>query len=134
MTPSEAMAVPTACILVVDDEPDNRELLEIILASEGFRVVAAASGAEALAIVAREAPDLIVLDVMMPNMTGYEVTAKLKGDPATRNIPILIFSAVSDPDARRLGLSAGADDYLAKPVEYADLVKRVRKLLGLTTK
>jgi DNA-binding response OmpR family regulator len=129
MTPSEAMAVPTACILVVDDEPDNRELLEIILASEGFRVVAAASGAEALAIVGRDPPDLIVLDVMMPGMSGYEVTAKIRANPATSRIPILIFSAVSDANARMLGLSAGADDYLAKPVEYADLVKRVRDLL-----
>jgi len=128
-----AVALPEARILVVDDEPDNRELLEIILASEGFAVVSAAGGAEALARVAQEPPDLIVLDVMMPGMTGYEVAATIKGNPATRNIAILLFSAVSDANARTLGLSAGADDHIAKPVEYAELVKRVRCLLRLRT-
>jgi CheY-like chemotaxis protein len=124
---------PPERILVVDDEPDNRELLEIILEAEGFLILTAGSGAEALASVAREPPDLIVLDVMMPGMTGYEVAATLKSDPATSRIPILIFSALSDPNAKQLGVSAGADDYIAKPVEYAELVSRVKKLLRLKT-
>ena len=129
MIPSADTAACPSRILIVDDEEDNRDLMDVILASEGFFLQTAASGAEALAMVALAPPDLIVLDVMMPGMTGHEVAATLKGDPATSGIPILMFSAVSGADARTRGMSSGADDYLAKPVEYADLVARVRNLL-----
>jgi diguanylate cyclase len=131
MIPRADMTAAPACILIVDDERDNRELLDVILTSEGYRILTAASGAEALATSAQERPDLMVLDVMMPGMTGYEVATRIKGDPATSGISILMFSALSAPDARMLGLSAGADDYLAKPVVYADLVSRVKNLLQL---
>ncbi len=118
-----------ARILVVDDERDNRELLEVILGWEGFVILMAASGEEALAIVAEQPLDLILLDVMMPGMNGYELAAKIKGGPATKSIPILIITALADRDARIRALSAGADDFLAKPLDRAELVARVRNLL-----
>jgi DNA-binding response OmpR family regulator len=129
MSASPYIADYPARILIVDDESDNRELLAVILTWEGFVVVTAASGEEALATVAQQAPDLILLDVMMPGMNGYEVVAKIKGDVATKNIPVLMVSAVTDRNARMRGLSAGAEDFLAKPVERAELVRRVRNLL-----
>jgi len=129
MSASPYIADCPARILIVDDESDNRELLAVILTWEGFVVVTAASGEEALATVAQQAPDLILLDVMMPGMNGYEVVAKIKGDVATKNIPVLMVSAVTDRNARMRGLSAGAEDFLAKPVERAELVRRVRNLL-----
>jgi CheY-like chemotaxis protein len=138
MNPSLDMADPSldiaeqpARILIVDDEPDNREVLELILAREGFVIRNAASGEEALASVAQQAPDLILLDIMMPAMTGYQVMAKLRGNPATKNIPVIMVSALSDRNSRALALSAGAEDFLAKPVDRAELCARVRKLLPL---
>src|SRR4029453_14134791 len=98
-----------------DDERDNRALLEIMLAPEGFLLQTAASGEEALAIVAQHAPDLILLDVMMPGMDGYEVTASIKGNPATRNIPVILLTGLDDRNARMLGLTAGAEEFLSNP-------------------
>jgi len=119
-----------ARVLIVDDEPHNRQLLEVMLAG-GYLLQTAASGEEALAIVAHQAPDLILLDVMMPGMDGYEVTSKIKGDPATRNIPVIIITALDDRDARMRGLNAGAEDFLSKPVDRAELSVRVRNLVRL---
>jgi DNA-binding response OmpR family regulator len=113
----------------VDDEPDNRELLAVILGWEGFVVVTAASGEEALATLAQHAPDIILLDAMMPGLSGYEVVAKIKGDVVTKNIPVLMLSAMTDRNARMLALSAGAEDILAKPLERGELVLRVKNLL-----
>jgi two-component system, sensor histidine kinase and response regulator len=120
-----------ARILIVDDERHNRELLEVMLTSSGFEIATAASGEDALQQVAREPPDLILLDVMMPGLDGYQVTTRLKADPATVNIPIIIVSALDDRDARMLGLEAGAEDYLTKPVHRGELGTRVRNLLRL---
>ena len=120
-----------ARVLIVDDEPHNRQVLEIMLATGGYLLQMAASGEEALAIVAQQPPDLILLDVMMPGMDGYEVTSKIKGDPATRNIPVIIITALDDQDARMRGLNAGAEDFLSKPVDRAELSVRVRNLLRL---
>jgi two-component system, sensor histidine kinase and response regulator len=120
-----------ARILIVDDEREGREILEIMLSPEGFVLEAAASGAEALAMVARQSPDLILLDVMMPGMNGYEVVASIKAGPATKNIPVIVITALTDRDARMLGLSAGAEDVLTKPVDRAELCARVRNLLRL---
>ena len=121
----------SACILIVDDERPNRQLLEIMLAPEGFLLLTAASGEEALAIVARHPPDLMLIDVLMPRMDGYEVAARIKGDLATRNISIILISGLDDRDARLLGRSAGAEDFLTKPVDRAELCMRVRKVLRL---
>jgi two-component system cell cycle sensor histidine kinase/response regulator CckA len=118
-------------ILIVDDERPNRQLLEVILQPEGFFVQSAANGKEALALVAEQPPDLILLDIMMPDMDGYEVARKIKDDPATRNIPIIMITALNDRSARLQGLSAGAADFLAKPVDRAELCVRVKNLLRL---
>ena len=115
-----------ARILIVDDERQNRQLLEVMLAPEGFDLRTAGNGEEALAMVARQPPDLILLDVMMPGMDGYEVTARIKADPATSNIPVVIVTALDDRNARMLGLTAGAEDFLTKPVDRAELSVRVR--------
>ncbi len=124
---------PKVRILVVDDEPDNRELLELILEWEGFAVTKAANGAEALDAVRLELPDLILLDVMMPGMNGYEVVAKIKASPVSRHVPVMMVSALKGLEARALGLAAGADDYLAKPFNRAELMVRVRNLLDATS-
>jgi DNA-binding response OmpR family regulator len=118
-----------ARILIVDDERQNRQLLEIMLAPEGFVLLTAASGEEALAMVAQEQPDLILLDVLMPRMDGYQAVARIKGDLATKNIPVIMLTALDEHDARMLVLSAGAEDFLTKPVDRADLCTRVRNLL-----
>ena len=124
------MTAPST-ILIVDDEPMNRKLLEALLRPEGYRTRTAASGLDALASVMELPPDLILLDVMMPGMNGYAVARTLKGDPATAGIPIVMLSARRDPDGRLQGLEAGAEDFLSKPVDRAELWLRVRNLLRL---
>jgi two-component system cell cycle sensor histidine kinase/response regulator CckA len=118
-------------ILIVDDEPQNRRLLEVMLTPEGFELAMATSGADALAKVAEQPPDLILLDVMMPGMNGYEVAATLKADPATKSIPIIMVTVRDDREAKMRGLNAGAEDFLSKPVDRAELRVRVRNLLRL---
>ena len=118
-------------VLIVDDERRNLELLKIMLASEGYVLRTALNGEEGLAIVAAEPPDLILLDVMMPGMDGYEAAGKIKGNPTTKNIPVIMLTALDDRNARMLGLSAGAEDFLTKPVDRAELCVRVRNLLRL---
>jgi diguanylate cyclase len=131
MKASPDVADQPARILVVDDERDNRELLEIILTREGFLVETADSGEEALASVARQPPDLILLDVMMPGMNGYEVAAKIKGDLATKNVSVIMVTALSDRNARMRAETAGAEDYLTKPIDRSELCVRVKNLLRL---
>jgi len=118
-------------VLIVDDERQNRQLLEVMLAAEGFLLTSAASGEEALALVEQERPDLILLDIMMPGMDGYEVTRRIKGNPGTESIPIIMITAIDDRRAMLLGLTAGAEDFLTKPVDRAELKMRVRNLLRL---
>lgn len=118
-------------ILIVDDERPNRQLLEVMLAQELFIIETAASGEEALAIVAQRPPDLVVLDIAMPGMDGNQVAATIKGNLATQNIPVIMVSAHDDRQARMLGLSAGAEDFLSKPIDRAELCVRVRNLLRL---
>lgn len=120
-----------ATILIVDDERNNRELLEAMLDSEGYTTLTASSGEEALAAVARKSPDMILLDIMMGDMDGYHVVGKLKADHATKNIPIIMVTALDDRNARLVALNAGAEEFLAKPVDRAELWVRVRNLLRL---
>jgi PAS domain S-box-containing protein len=125
------MPTPSARILIVDDERLNRQLLEVILGTEGFQLSTAVNGEEALAMVAQQPPDLILLDVLMPVMDGYQVAARIKGNPATRCIPVIMISDLEDRNARMLALTAGAEDFLTKPVDRAELCLRVRNLLRL---
>ncbi len=125
------MASSPATLLIVDDEPQVRKLLETLLQHEGYLTLSACSGEEALQLVAQQTPDLILLDIMMPGMDGYEVATQLKGNPATANIPIIMLSALSDISARVSGLETGAEEFLSKPVEHLELWLRVRNLLRL---
>jgi two-component system cell cycle sensor histidine kinase/response regulator CckA len=125
------IAAQPARVLIVDDERDNRRLLEVMLGHEGFVLSTAASGADALTQIAHLPPDLILLDVMMPEMDGLEVTGHLKGNAATKNIPIIMVTAQDDHGVRLRGLDAGAEDFLTKPVDRAELCARVRNLLRL---
>ncbi len=119
----------TARILVVDDIATNRRLLEAKLQAEYYEVALAASGDEALDAVGAWAPDVVLLDIMMPGMDGYEVCERLKSDPATAHIPVVMITALVDPAERVRGLQAGADDFLSKPVDDATLFARLRALL-----
>jgi pilus assembly protein CpaE len=116
-------------ILVVDDDLDTLKLVGTTLEKQGFLIVAAKDGLEALEKVSQHKPDLILLDIMMPKMDGYEVTRRLRGDPATSAIPIILFTAKAQVDDKVAGLEVGADDYLTKPTHPAELVARVRSIL-----
>jgi CheY-like chemotaxis protein len=118
-------------VLIVDDERRNRQLMEVMLGGEGYELGTAESGLQALQMVSQHRPDLILLDVMMPGMNGYEVAASLKVDPLTRTIPIIILTALDDRSSRLHGLSAGAEEFLTKPVNRHELCLRVRNLLKL---
>ncbi len=121
----------TARILIVDDIPANTRLLEAKLAAEYFQVASAREGAEALELARHWQPDLILLDVMMPGMDGFECCRRLKDDPATLHIPVVMVTALGEATERVVGLDAGADDFLSKPVEYTTLMSRVRSLIRL---
>lgn len=121
----------TARVLVVDDVPPNVKLLEAKLTSEYFDVLTAFSGPEALEVTSREHPDIILLDVMMPGMDGFEVCRRIKADPATAHIPVVMVTALDQPSDRVTGLEAGADDFLTKPVQDLALFARVRSLVRL---
>lgn len=116
-------------VLVVEDEMAQREVLSYNLEAEGFRVSKAEDGEEALLLVEEEAPDIIVLDWMMPNLSGIEVCRRLKSKPATRNIPIIMLSARSEEVDKVRGLETGADDYVIKPYSLVELMARVRAQL-----
>jgi len=120
-----------ARILIVDDERHNRLLMEVMLTPEGLFLQTASNGEEALAMIAQQPPDLILLDIMMPGMDGYEVASRIKGNSATKNIPVIMITALDDPKARIRGLTAGAEDFLTKPVDRVELCVRVRNLLRL---
>jgi two-component system, cell cycle response regulator len=121
----------SARVLVVDDLPANAKLLEARLTAEYFDVVTATSGAEALAICERAQCDIVLLDVMMPEMDGFEVCRRLKAGAKTHHIPVVMVTALDQPSDRVRGLEAGADDFLTKPVSDIALVARVRSLTRL---
>jgi len=119
----------TARVLVVDDVAGNRALLEARLLSEYYEVATAASGPEALEVAGRWMPDVVLLDVVMPGMDGYEVCRRLKAAPATAHVPVVMVTALLDQAERVRGLEAGADDFLSKPLDDAALFARLRPLL-----
>ena len=122
-----------ASILVVDDDRRVVELLTIALNAYGFRVLQATDGEEALRVVTRERPDLVVLDVRLPKRSGYEVCEVLRQDPEDPQLPIIMVSAAAETEARLQGLSRGADDYVAKPFSPKELIARIRRLLARST-
>ena len=122
-------SVPT--ILVVDDEVQNRKLVELLLRPEGYNIQTAVDGEAALAAIAQQAPDLILLDIMMPGINGYQLAKRLKADPATADIPIIMVTALADRPSRLKGLEAGAEEFLTKPLERAELCLRVRNMLRI---
>ncbi len=131
MRDHESLFLPGGLVLAVDDQPQNLELLETILAPEGFRVNLAQDGIEALESVEKEAPDCIVLDIMMPNMDGFEVCARLKRHRRTHFIPIVMLTALQEVEDKVKGLEVGADDFLNKPVSGDELLLRVKSLVKI---
>lgn len=123
------MSVDQPTVLVVEDELAQREVLAYNLEAEGFRVLKAGNGDEALLLVDEDVPDIIVLDWMMPNLSGIEVCRRLKTRPETRTIPIIMLSARSEEVDKVRGLETGADDYVVKPYSVIELMARVRTQL-----
>jgi two-component system, cell cycle response regulator len=121
----------TARILVVDDIEANVRLLEAKLSAEYYQVLTATDGVSALAMAAAERPDIILLDVMMPGMDGFQVCRRLKDDPATRHIPVVLVTALDGRTDRIAGLEAGADEFLTKPIDDIVMFSRVRSLTRL---
>ena len=113
-------------ILIVDDERDLLTLLDFNLKQEGFRTVLASSGAEALAALRREPPDLVVLDLMLPDVSGTEVCRSIKADPRTKHVPVVMLTAKGQEIDRVVGFEVGADDYVTKPFSVNELQARVR--------
>ena len=131
MSDEAAAPGPAAKVLVVDDVALNVKLLADLLAVNGYRTCTAASGPEALERLASERPDLVLLDVMMPGMSGYDVCAAIRADPANAMLPVVLVTALDPAQERARGLDAGADDFLSKPVAQAEVLARVRSLLRI---
>jgi class 3 adenylate cyclase len=115
-------------ILAVDDTPENLRLLDALLTPRGYELVTASSGAEALGLMATEKPDLLLVDIVMPDMNGYEVTKRVRADPGSRHLPIIMITATGGADLVR-SLEAGADDFVSKPFDQYELLARVKSLL-----
>ena len=116
-------------VLVVDDNAVSLMLVGRILGMEGYEMLTAESGAEAIRCVEQTPPDLIIMDVMMPDMDGYELCRRLRQNPASARLPIFMLTAMSDENERQRGLAAGANDYLGKPFNLEELRQRVKLLL-----
>lgn len=121
----------SARILVVDDTPANVKLLVDLLAARGYQPVAAGSGEEALVRIGVQPPDLVLLDIMMPGLSGYDVCRRIRADPATALLPVVLCTSLEPKQERINGIEAGADDFIAKPINQAELFARVKSLLRI---
>ena len=121
----------TPAVLVVDDNPQNLELLQVYLEDVDCRAVPASDGLEALEIIAKDPPDLILLDVMMPKMSGFEVCKRIKNDPKTSDIPVIMVTALNEFGDIERAIDSGTDDFLSKPVNKLELLTRVKTMLKL---
>ncbi|MFG0329355.1 MAG: response regulator [Phycisphaerales bacterium] len=131
ITEEDAADLDGSRVLIVDDNPQNVELLEAYLEALPCETLVARDGVEAIEKVEREKPDIILLDIMMPRMSGYEVCQKIKSDPATRDIPVLMVTALNEVGDVERGVEAGADDFLSKPFHKLEFLTRVRSLLKM---
>src|ERR671914_489578 len=113
-------------LLVVDDTPTNIKLLADLLGVKGYRVLTASCGGEALAKLETDNPDLVLLDVVMPEMTGYEVCRRMRATDSTRFLPVVMMTALDPAQERIKGIEAGADDFISKPINQAELIARIR--------
>ena len=120
-----------AKILVVDDEVYILHILDFILGAENYDVVTATNGEQALQKVREEKPDLVILDIMMPRLDGYETCRMIKNDPATKNIPVILLTAKGREVDQKLGREVGANDYMTKPFSPSKLIERVQAILGV---
>lgn len=127
----EQNTVKKTKILVVDDEVLNVKLLVALLEAQGYNTLTASNGLDALNLALTQSPDLILLDIMMPGMDGFETVKRLKSDPKTKQVPVIMVTALGDRDSKLRALDAGAEEFLTKPIDRADLSTRVRNLLRL---
>ena len=129
LRPNNESFLPQSTVLIVDDNPQNVELLQAFLESLPVKIVTAVDGLDALEKVAQHNPDLILLDIMMPHMSGFQVCRKLKGDPKTRDIQILMVTALNELGDIEQASECGTDDFVSKPVNKFELLTRVKSLL-----
>ncbi len=123
------MPDPLKSVMIIEDEPDAAELFAEMMRLNGYRVLKTYSSTPAMALIAQEKPDVIILDIMMPEISGIEVLRRLRGDPELASTPVVVVSAKATPSDIRAGMDAGASVYLTKPVAYVDLKNAVDRLM-----
>jgi DNA-binding response OmpR family regulator len=116
-------------LLIVDDEPFTVDMLQTFLEINGFQAVGAFNGEDGLVLIKVEEPEIVILDLMLPDIEGYEVCQRIRGYPDTKNLPVLILSARADPASKERALAAGADGYLVKPVKFPELLTELNRLV-----